>query len=306
MENHNNLSNAFLAGDTDEITELEEKSLAPKASLKVSLDPSGDEDTLRKSPCVSYTDEKFSKQESYITSSLQFRKRWRKAVLALQIFAIAGSLTVAVLSFKVSKDVDSAALFAFALDTILAILGNLVVIWRFRDVNNGTLQGSKRETFACIVYGSLFIAAGIGSSALAIRKLAGNDKAQHSMLLILIFAVACLFYAILALISYHIAKKLQSAVMLACCIDMGLDCSSVFVLVVSEVIYYHTQPNLWYLDNVGAIFVGCLAVIVGSKILADTLQCKRLTRVFSDSEENLTELLQDHSAGMSSNHHKHS
>lgn len=259
--------------------------LAPKAGLKVSINPSIDEDTFSTSPCVSYIDDKFSKKPQ--ATSPQFRKRWRKAVLILQVTAIVGSIMLSIWSFAYSGDSNSASLFAFALDTVLGVIGNLIVIWRFRDARNSNL-GPKREAFACLVYGSLFIASGTGSIALAIQKLTGKDKVKKPLVLVAVFELAFLFYLLLALASYYIAKKIQSPVMLACCIDMALNSASVFILGVSEVIVFYISPSLWYLDHIGAIFVGLLAVIVGSKIIAETVQCKNLDRLLADSEEILT------------------
>ena len=278
----------FLSKDTVTESEVNSKlSLAPKTSLKVSVDPSEDKSTFHKFPCVSYTDEKFA-AEKHLTFSPQFWMRWRKAVLVLQIVAVIGSITLSVLSFKISADLESTSLFAFAVDTILAILGCFIVIWRFRDNRNGDI-GPKRETFACIVYGSLFIASGIGTSSLAIYRLGNENKVQKPLSLIIIFVVSTLFYALLALASHYIAKKLESSVMVACCIDMVLNCLSVLVLVVSEVVYYFTRPSLWYLDHLGAIFIAILAVIVGAKILSETIQCRKLSRFLADSDERLCE-----------------
>lgn len=257
---------------------VESKSKPPKARFVAEFVPvqHEEEEDTRAFPCVSFEDEPISRDKARQKPPVHIRVRWRKAAIWVTVVCIIVSVLFALASFVALAEYGSDSALAMAFDCLIAIFDSLVVLWRFRDEENGKL-GPKRERFCCICFGFSFIISGTITSGVSVGHIIGYEGPDKSVALIMV-ALTCSFitYAVLALMQLQVSAKLRSSAMLASSIDSGLSGMLIFGLLLSDLIYDVVKEDPWYLDHAVAIGVSVVSILCGIKILVELLIYEKL------------------------------
>ena len=256
------------------------RNLAPKLSRNFVAEFSQDKNELEKqnagnTPCVSAMDEKISKGRTKRKLPENTRKRWRKAAVWVTVICIVVSLSIAIASFLSAGAYDSSSALALAFDTGNALLCSLVVLWRFKGTENGSL-GYKRERITCLVFAVSFVLSGALTTALSIKRIIEKDHPIKTFCIVVILTVGCILYFILAALQCYISKKLHSSAMLGSSLDSGLSAALMVGLLTSDCTYMLAHTDLWYLDHSMAISVSLVSILAGAQILVEVLVYKAL------------------------------
>ena len=256
--------------------------LAPKVSrnFTVVAEISPDKNELEKekagnTPCVSVMDENISKDRAKRKLPEQTRKRWRKAAVWVTVICILVSLSLTIASFKSADAYDSSSALALAFDTANALVCSLVLLWRFKGTENGSL-GHKRERIACLAFAVSFISTGLLTTGLSIKKIVEKDHPKKTFCTLVILSVGCTLYFMLAAVQCFISKKLHSSAMLGSSLDSGLSAALMVGLLASDCTYVFAHTDLWYLDHSMAILVSTVSLLAGTQILVEVLVYKAL------------------------------
>lgn len=272
-------SRSFLDPE-ENLHSTQHRGLAPNipCNFMAEFSPGENELTKEKSgntPCVSVWDEKIAKDHSKRKLPEPARKRWVKAAVCVTVFCILVSLSIAVASFQAAGDYDSSSALALAFDTANGFICAIVLLWRFKGTENGSL-GLKRERICCLVFAVSFISSGMLTTAVSIKKIVEKDHPVKSFCLLAILSVGCTLYSILAALQCYISKKLRSSAMLGSSLDSGFSAALMGGLLASDCTYVLAHTNLWYLDHSMAILVSAVSVFAGAQILVDVVVYKAL------------------------------
>ncbi|KAL9988050.1 hypothetical protein ACROYT_G002448 [Oculina patagonica] len=250
------------------------------ARFKAEFNPGENDRVWEKSPCVSFTEEEEEENKPETILQVRERKKWRKAALAVTIASLIVSLILSGASFFASATTDSSSVLASAMDTFLAIFTACIVIWRFRDDENGKIA-PKRERQGSIAFGIAFIVDALVAIVVSAKHLMDETKPDGSNIMWPSLLGSCFVYCVLAGMEFWISEKLRSSVLVALCIDDALTGGLLFALAVNQFIQ-DKLPYLWYLDHSVAIGVSLIILFCGIKILVEIFLYKKLPfQIFS-------------------------
>ena len=239
-------------------------------NLRAEFNP-GEKD---QAPCVSTLDEPHEDEKPHTALSVQYHSKWRRAAIRVTIASLAVSIIFSGISFFASVEDDSSSVLASAFDTLLAVVGSVIVLWRFRDDKNSTTR-IKRERTGSLVFGAAFVLNGAVMIGVSMYHLEHKHRATGTLFLIILLFVDFCVYCVLAALEFYISRKLKSSVLAALCVDDALSAALHLGLSAGALIY-ERQPFMWYLDHYSAIAVSSIILLCGIKILVDVLLFKDL------------------------------
>ena len=226
-------------------------------------------------PCVSFMDENFMKDPTKRKIPEHVKQRWRRAAIWVTVVCIVVSFSIAIGSFQAAGAYDSSSALALAFDCANALLCSLVVLWRFKSTENGSL-GYKRERIACLVFATSFVLTGALTAALSIKRIVVKDHPTKTFCIVAVLSVGCFLYTLLAAVQCYVSKKLRSSAMLGSCIDSGLSAGLMFGLLISDCTFLLAHTDLWYLDHSMAILISIVSILCGVQIFVEILLYKAL------------------------------
>ena len=246
---------------------------APEFSpnLKAEFNP-GEKD---QAPCVSTLDESHEDEKPHTALSVQYHSKWRRAAIRVTIASLAVSIIFSGISFFASVEDDSSSVLASAFDTLLAVVGSVTILWRFRDDKNSPTRIKMREQTGSLVFGAAFVLNGAATIGVSMYHLEHKHHATGTLFLIILLFIGFCVYCVLAALEFYISRRLKSSVLAALCVDDALTAALHLGLSAGALIY-EREPFMWYLDHYTAIAVSSIILLCGIKILVDVLVFKDL------------------------------
>ena len=179
------------------------------------------------------------------------------------------------LHFTARLTTDSSSALATALDTLLAVFGTAVVIWRFRDYSNEKVMGPKRERYGSVAFGIAFTFNGLVTIIVSSFNLEDEKRPRHANLLWSALLGFSITYCLLATLEFWISKRYQSSVLVSLCIDDAVTSGLLLGMAISTLLV-DQNTYVWYLDHIVAIVLAVVLLASGVKILIDIFVRKEL------------------------------
>ena len=218
-----------------------------------------------------------------ISSQEHFTKdeitRQVKKAKVLSVLTLLATSTITVLSFISSKDSDSSAAYGFAFDSFLAGVTSSIVLWRFWSVKQLEHHDRKREFTALFIITISLLITGALIAYEAIDALAHTEKHKKSTMLLVLSSVSSVFYLVLFILKYRLAKRLGSRALRTDSMDAL--CGSILAL--SIAITSTTRQftdGTWFLDSTIAIGVAVFSLVYGVYSLMQLVRMRKDYREF--------------------------
>lgn len=237
------------------------------ATFKAEFSPTTGDNIFEKAPCVSFITDDTDTNKLETVTEVNERRKWRRAALAVAIASLIASLLFCAASLFGAATMGSSAVLASALDTLLAVLGSAVVIWRFSDDRNG-LIGSKREKYGSIVFGVMFTVNGVISIVVSTFHLMDEHRPTDSNITWPALLCSSFVYLVLAILENWIYRQNKSSVLFTLFVDDAATSTIMFGLFISALLLDQI-PSLWYLDHAVAIALALVLMATGLKIFVD-------------------------------------
>ena len=237
------------------------------ATFKAEFSPTTGDNIFEKAPCVYFITDDTDTNKLETVTEVNERRKWRRAALAVAIASLMASLLFCAASLFGAANMGSSAALASALDTLLAVLGSAVVIWRFSDDRNGSV-GSKREKYGSIVFGVMFTVNGVISIVVSTFHLLDEHRPTDSNVTWPALLCFSFVYLVLAILENWIYRQNKSSVLFTLFVDDAATSAIMFGRFISALLLDQI-PSLWYLDHAVAIALALVLIATGLKIFVD-------------------------------------
>ncbi|XP_074662459.1 transmembrane protein 163a-like [Tubulanus polymorphus] len=189
----------------------------------------------------------------------------RVAALIVSYTSIVVTLVIGIFTLVLAIFDNSAASYAFAINSFMDCFTSAVVLWRFHSKEKD-MYASKREVVACIILGVLFLLSFLSTFIKSLHDLivqvhtARDANIWH---LSLINAILCF---VLAGMKLFIGYKIESAAMVTDALNSFIGFIIGLAIVISS-IEYDENTSIWYLDSVVGLVCSIVILVYGVKLL---------------------------------------
>jgi divalent metal cation (Fe/Co/Zn/Cd) transporter len=204
--------------------------------------------------------------------------KWRNAAIYLTLTVTVVSLIFSILFFTLSSKVESSSLLSIAFDAFFAIFGAVFVVWRFwspQEPKNIIL----REKAGTLFFGIAFILSGTVTFGISTYRLFDLHHSPKPVSIVFALGVFTVVTGILTYFLYLVARKLNSAILMALTIDTLFACILSFGVFSTQLVYLQAFPKLWYLDHAVSVAVSMFFVLCGISLI--TKMCKSSKKAIS-------------------------
>jgi len=160
---------------------------------------------------------------------------------------------------------NSSSFLGFGLDGSVDILGGIFIIWRFWGITTATdkdiVNLEIKEKQATVLVAMALILVSLLLYTLGIYHLATLEPPTKDYILLIFSGTLGACLGVVAVMKFWIAHKLNSlALMESGVCNISGTVLSIGVIIASSV--HLTHPEVWYLDPMFSLIVGCVVMIV--------------------------------------------
>lgn len=197
----------------------------------------------------------------------------------LSVLTLVATSAITIVSFISSRDSDSAAAYSFAFDSFLAGLASTIILWRFSSLKQLENPDRKRELIALLLITTSLVVTGALIAYRAISALVRTEKHKKSTMLLVLSSLALIFYLVLFILKYRLAKRLGSRALRTDAMDALCGAILALSIVITSTTRYFTE-NAWFLDSAIAIGVAVFSLVYGAYSFVQIVRLHKEYREF--------------------------
>jgi divalent metal cation (Fe/Co/Zn/Cd) transporter len=191
------------------------------------------------------------------------RRGYLSRALQLTGFTIGWNVLEGFVAIGAGGIASSIALIGFGVDSFIEVLSGLVMLWRLRAESSGHLPNEEAERRAIKLIAITFFILAAYVSFESGRDLLAGEKAESSMVGLILTAVSLVVMPVLAHKKRRLAREMGSASLQADSTETQL------CVYLSATVFLGLAANAllgwWWMDSVAALVVAAIALREGSK-----------------------------------------
>jgi divalent metal cation (Fe/Co/Zn/Cd) transporter len=200
------------------------------------------------------------------------RHAYLRRALQLTGFTVGWNVLEGLVAITAGLIAGSIALVGFGVDSFIEVLSGLVMLWRLRAESSGWLPNEVAERRAIKLIALTFFILAAYVSFESVRDLLSADKAESSMVGLILTAVSLVAMPVLAHKKRQLAREMGSASLRADSTETQL------CVYLSATVFLGLAANTlfgwWWMDSVAALVVAAIALREGYEAwTADDLCC---------------------------------
>jgi divalent metal cation (Fe/Co/Zn/Cd) transporter len=189
------------------------------------------------------------------------RRVYLTRALQLTGFTVGWNVLEGVVAIGAGAIASSMALVGFGVDSFIEVLSGLVMLWRLRAETAGRLPNEEAERRAIKLIAITFFILAAYVSFESARDLLTGDKAEASMVGLVLTAVSLVVMPVLAYKKRRLAREMGSASLQADSTETQL------CVYLSATVFLGLAANAlfgwWWMDSVAALVVAAIALREG-------------------------------------------
>lgn len=189
------------------------------------------------------------------------RLSYLRRALQLTGFTVSWNVLEGLVAIAAGVIASSIALVGFGVDSFIEVLSGLVMLWRLRAEGSGRLPNEEAERRAIKLIAITFFILSAYVSFEAVRDLLTGEKAETSMVGLILTALSLVVMPILAHKKRQLAREMGS-------VSLQADSTETQLCVyLSATVFLGLAANAlfgwWWMDSVAALVVAALALREG-------------------------------------------
>jgi divalent metal cation (Fe/Co/Zn/Cd) transporter len=189
------------------------------------------------------------------------RRVYLNRALQLAGFTVSWNLLEGFVAIGAGVMASSIALFGFGVDSFIEVLSGLVMLWRLRAESSGRLPNEEAERRAIKLIAVTFFILAAYVSFESVRDLLAGDRAEASVVGLVLTAVSLAVMPVLAYKKRRLAREMGSASLQADSTETQL------CVYLSATVFLGLAANAlvgwWWMDSAAALVVAAIALREG-------------------------------------------